>query len=140
MYDNNEDLIGSDRVEIAFVKPIEESVNFSPTIVAGGVILLLLVAISIIFLVIRNRNNINGQEGEDNGEQIIRGPPISGPPISHVAQEKSLHVMGNQTEPSDVEQTSSAYPPVPQEGLPQGWTLEQWQYYGQQYLDMNRRQ
>ena len=140
LYDNNEDLIGSDRVEIAFVKPIEESVNFSPTIVAGGVILFLLVAISIIFLVIRNRNNINGQEGEDNGEQIIRGPPISGPPISHVAQEKSPHVMGNQTEPSEVEQTSNAYPPVPQEGLPQGWTLEQWQYYGQQYLDMNRRQ
>ena len=26
-------------------------------------------------------------------------------------------------------------PPMPVEGLPQGWTEEQWQYYGQQWLD-----
>ena len=26
-------------------------------------------------------------------------------------------------------------PPLPPGGLPAGWTLEQWQYYGQQYLD-----
>ena len=26
-------------------------------------------------------------------------------------------------------------PPLPATGLPPGWTMEQWQYYGQQYLD-----
>ena len=26
-------------------------------------------------------------------------------------------------------------PPIPDSGLPAGWTAEQWQYYGQQYLD-----
>ena len=28
-----------------------------------------------------------------------------------------------------------AGPPLPVTGLPAGWTMEQWQYYGQQYLD-----
>jgi hypothetical protein len=28
-----------------------------------------------------------------------------------------------------------AGPPLPLTGLPAGWTMEQWQYYGQQYLD-----
>ncbi|MGB1799022.1 MAG: hypothetical protein ACPHM4_07085, partial [Candidatus Poseidoniaceae archaeon] len=28
-----------------------------------------------------------------------------------------------------------AGPPLPPSGLPAGWTMEQWQYYGQQYLD-----
>ena len=28
-----------------------------------------------------------------------------------------------------------ASPPLPPEGLPAGWTMEQWQYYGQQYLN-----
>ena len=28
-----------------------------------------------------------------------------------------------------------AGPPLPPGGLPAGWTMEQWQYYGQQYLD-----
>ena len=91
-------------------------------------------------LVIINRNNINNQEVEDSGEQIVRGPPISGPPISNVAQEKSVPIMRNETDKTEVEQTSNGYPPVPQEGLPEGWTLEQWQYYGQQYLDMNNRE
>jgi len=26
-------------------------------------------------------------------------------------------------------------PPLPPEGLPDGWTMEQWTHYGQQYLD-----
>ena len=30
---------------------------------------------------------------------------------------------------------ASAGPPLPPGGLPAGWTMEQWQYYGQQYLD-----
>ena len=29
----------------------------------------------------------------------------------------------------------SAGPPLPPEGLPEGWTREQWNYYGQQWLD-----
>ena len=28
-----------------------------------------------------------------------------------------------------------AEPPLPATGLPEGWTMEQWAYYGQQYLD-----
>ena len=31
-----------------------------------------------------------------------------------------------------------AGPPLPATGLPEGWTMEQWAYYGQQYLDQNQ--
>ena len=37
-------------------------------------------------------------------------------------------------EPIPELQTSSS-PPVPAEGLPAGWTMEQWEYYGQEHLD-----
>ena len=30
--------------------------------------------------------------------------------------------------------TPSTHPPIPEEGLPPGWTIEQWQYYGEEYL------
>ena len=33
------------------------------------------------------------------------------------------------------EPTVSQGPPLPESGLPEGWTMEQWEYYGQQYLD-----
>jgi hypothetical protein len=26
-------------------------------------------------------------------------------------------------------------PPAPTDGIPEGWTAEQWSHYGQQYLD-----
>jgi hypothetical protein len=32
------------------------------------------------------------------------------------------------------ESTASVHPPIPEEGLPPGWTIEQWQYYGEEYL------
>jgi hypothetical protein len=28
-------------------------------------------------------------------------------------------------------------PPIPAAGIPVGWTMEQWQHYGQQYLEGN---
>ena len=32
------------------------------------------------------------------------------------------------------------FPPVPESGLPEGWTMEQWQYYGQQWLDSQKEE
>ena len=32
---------------------------------------------------------------------------------------------------------SSSGPPLPASGLPAGWTMEQWEYYGEQYLASN---
>jgi hypothetical protein len=32
------------------------------------------------------------------------------------------------------EPTPSIHPPIPEEGIPSGWTIEQWQYYGEEYL------
>lgn len=32
----------------------------------------------------------------------------------------------------------SEVPPLPEEGLPEGWTMEQWQHYGQQWLNQQR--
>jgi hypothetical protein len=29
-------------------------------------------------------------------------------------------------------------PALPATGLPEGWTMEQWDYYGQQWLDANK--
>jgi hypothetical protein len=29
-------------------------------------------------------------------------------------------------------------PPIPATGLPEGWSLEQWNYYGHQWIEMNQ--
>ena len=45
--------------------------------------------------------------------------------------EKNLEV-----EVKEVEIAENAIgPPIPKEGIPKGWTIEQWNHYGQQWLD-----
>ncbi len=51
--------------------------------------------------------------------------PMSAPPSPEPA------AMPEPTPPAPV----SAGPPLPPGGLPDGWTMEQWEHYGQQYLD-----
>jgi len=34
-----------------------------------------------------------------------------------------------------IQETVAQGPPLPASGLPAGWTMEQWQHYGQQYLN-----
>ena len=29
-------------------------------------------------------------------------------------------------------------PPIPDSGLPEGWTMDQWKWYGQEWLDKNK--
>ncbi len=38
------------------------------------------------------------------------------------------------TQPVAVQPAATQVPPIPATGLPQGWTMEQWQHYGAQYL------
>lgn len=99
--------------------------------VAGGIAVflafVLLMAISL-----RKRGDseiVEMQEEDEQSMEIVQaGPPASnGPPIQQ-------STMTHHHEP---EQQG---PMLPAEGLPQGWTMEQWTHYGQQYLDRMKGQ
>ena len=44
----------------------------------------------------------------------------------------------NPTEREPEPAQEDAVPPVPEGGLPEGWTMEQWQYYGKQWLESQK--
>ena len=56
------------------------------------------------------------------------------PPLPAPAQAPPLPALPPRQAPA-----AAAAPPVPAEGLPEGWTMEQWQHYGQQWLVQNGR-
>ena len=53
--------------------------------------------------------------------------PSYSPPqnLSHPHQEETV----------PFQQPEEIHPPLPEGGLPSGWTMEQWKYYGEQYLE-----
>jgi len=42
-----------------------------------------------------------------------------------------------QSQPAQAIETNSRGPPLPVGGLPAGWTMEQWEYYGHEYVNEN---
>ena len=75
-----------------------------------------------ILLVIRKQ-----RDAIDENEVFVAGPPITQHPVEQPTPVETAVV----AQP-DVPETG---PPLPEEGLPVGWSMEQWIHYGQQYLD-----
>ena len=114
----------SDVRMFSFAKPAPKESFFSnsingPTMVAS---VLGVVVLGAILLVIRKQREI-----VEEGEDFVDGPPITQQPVK---QQLQVHptVMAEPT-------TSNNGPPLPEDGLPVGWSMEQWVHYGQQYLD-----
>ncbi len=61
-----------------------------------------------------------------------RGDPAPKPPYSPDITEDQPQ----EDQPViDFEQQEEIYPPLPESGLPEGWTMDQWKYYGEQWLE-----
>ena len=66
-------------------------------------------------------------------------PPYSAP--SPIDFEQSTPEPLSEAPTTDFEQSepaSPSHPPLPEGGLPSGWTMEQWQYYGEEWLKRNQ--
>lgn len=116
-----------DSIAISFEAPPKPEGLSNAVLVSGGVGLGVLVLLSALLL---------GRRGRDEGDKtfdIVTESSVSGPPVSQpIAEEPE-----RQVEPIPVEAQTipNQGPPLPETGLPEGWTMEQWAYYGQQYLD-----
>ena len=97
----------------------------APTMITGGIALFMVMLIALII----RRRSVEFTEDDIlfEGPPVTNGPPITnGPPVS-----TETTVATDQT--AVEHQTTS--PILPETGLPAGWSMEQWNHYGQQYLD-----
>ena len=58
-------------------------------------------------------------------KEIFEQPP---PPIPVKQRDEEVTEVG-------AESISEEIPPIPETGLPDGWTMEQWAHYGKRWLD-----
>ncbi|MGB1549672.1 MAG: hypothetical protein ACPHA0_04905 [Candidatus Poseidoniaceae archaeon] len=99
-------------------------------IVGGGVIVALLGVLLMVLNSGEEEEETNWiEDGYEDNISATYGAVAAAPTISAMEHVKSVPEI---IEPAPVMQTG---PPVPANGLPEGWTMEQWQHYGQQWLD-----
>ena len=140
IYDSDNALISNNEVQYSFAIPVQDSTSFSPATIGSFVVVGLIIAICASVILIRRRSDY--EEDDVDIVKPVSGPPISGPPISMTThnQIQSNNPVPTQNTNNSQHLNEAISPPIPETGLPQGWTIEQWKYYGQQYLDMNNRQ
>ena len=110
-------------------EPVEPE-GFNGTVIAfgGGGLLLLVAGITVVLMRRKQEHHLE----EDETVPTPTGPPVStsGPPATSTGP------------PATVAQAVHAEPPVsqhrgpalPATGLPEGWSMEQWEHYGHKWL------
>ena len=108
----------------------DEGFQMNTEVIASTVAGVLFIAL-LLTLLLKKRQQTEQEEIDEIdslSEPTSNGPPAStvGPPVANFTQHENL---------TESLESGSKGPQLPAEGLPPGWTSEQWQYYGQQYLD-----
>ena len=75
------------------------------------------------------------QDGYEDNLSVTYGAVAAAPNV--MSMEKSVPDISPPV-PVEVVSPEQSGPPVPEAGLPEGWTMEQWNHYGQQWLDNQR--
>ena len=72
-------------------------------------------------------------------QELFQQPPSPAetPSLSPLLEPDSSELPSSDSGIPDAVETDleNLGPPLPEDGLPEGWTMEQWQFYGQEWLD-----
>jgi hypothetical protein len=111
-----------------YAPPEDEGLNGQVIALGGGGLLMLVAVVSLLLL--RNRS----VEIEENEEDIVETKVMQGPSatITPTAEEPAATLTGPPA-------TVTRGPPLPDTGLPEGWTMAQWEHYGQQWLNQHKQ-
>jgi len=115
-----------------FAERANDDVSMNIEVIAGGMAGVL--AFTLLLTVLLRKRNAAPIFEEDETKEFVpeitpAGPPVSnGPPVSQGTED-------NVIETTTAMPTEVPHPPLPDGGLPAGWTMEQWKHYGDQYLN-----
>ena len=101
-------------------------IGMSTPSVIGGIFGIVIIALLGVLLMRRGESdtvpietsNMSDYGWNDSPPSVVDSPPVSEPVAA----------------PMGIQEPVNTGPPIPASGLPQGWTMEQWAYYGEQYL------
>ncbi len=122
-------MLSTNTLIFEFESPPEEPTFGTTTLIGGGLGLLVFI-VAFVLAIGRRRDEDEMKEFvTESSTNVTSGPPASQSISSPTTDQSPLQPSVSDSEPL------AAGPPLPESGLPPGWTEEQWVYYGQQYLD-----
>ncbi|DAC18212.1 MAG TPA: hypothetical protein HA276_02370 [Candidatus Poseidoniaceae archaeon] len=105
--------------------PVDQDGMSGQAMAFGGGIILLIVAIGTVLILRRpSDEDLGAEAGEASKPQ--EGPPITNSVVQTTTTEAPV---------AGPPVSAPTGPTLPENGLPDGWTMEQWQHYGQQWLE-----
>ena len=108
--------------------------------IVGGVTIIAL--LGILLMVLNSEEEEQNQDWAEGGYEdnitATYGAVAAAPNVG--SMEKSIPDISPPVAPVSAppQPAIQSGPPLPEGGLPEGWTMEQWSHYGQQWLDSNR--
>ena len=102
------------------------------------IIALISISFGLWMLVITRRLDTDEEmpEGlQDSTQEVIN----SNANVEKQVPEISIDTPSQTITPQPVPETAKSIAPLPPTGLPPGWSMEQWEHYGWQYMDALRR-
>ncbi len=123
----------SDERTFTFTERDTDEFSMNVEIIASSFAAVLFLAILLTLGLMKRRRSGIEEFTEDDENTTVSGPPVqvSGPPITTSPAQTPRQDIITQVNTGVVQ----GPPEIPHEGLPPGWTIEQWNYYGQQYLE-----
>ena len=130
------ELAWTEKRDVSFSQTPSDEFSMNVELIASSFALVLLLSILLTLLVIKRKRRSADYFVENNTQdtviahqESVSGPPISATPV-HIHEPASSVIS---------QEISLQNPPeLPASGLPPGWTLEQWNYYGHQYLQSKK--
>jgi hypothetical protein len=123
------------------VESITEALGSTMTAIIG---LLGLIIVGLVVFLLFSRQGTATKDGafEMFDQSSFAAPPAAAPPVSlqpasPAAEPSAQMVAAAPPIPMNLSQPAGG-PPLPATGLPQGWTMEQWVHYGEQWLVANQ--
>ena len=143
--DDNGEFHQSDITVVVAPAPVEGIVESISQAIGGPmtaiIALLAIVIVGLVAFLLLTRQGSQANVDLGMFEQSSFAAPPSSAPAATTSVSKPLPAISNasvvEMPPMDAQPPNTG-PPIPATGLPQGWTMEQWNYYGEQWLAANQ--
>ena len=127
----------------------EESVDWIAiaTWIVGGALIITMLGVLLVILNGEEEEEVEDWQGDGYEDNITAtyGAVAAAPNVANMAYPSNPEISSDEQisakslDPNPaIEEDQTSGPPIPAEGLPEGWTMEQWIHYGQEWLNNNR--